>query len=279
MKRAIVVHLTPALPSGVTTSPTSPSVRVPARQTIDLKFSVAVAAGQAPASDQISLSPSFTYLGTAYPLAASALTLDIPYPSLAAAFDNNAISDDSNIGAADFDGNGNSYSEQALTAAGLAPGANVVVGATTLQWPSVPAGTPDNVLAAGQTITVAGASSADTQLALLGASSGGDETGTGLIEYTDGTIQPYTLTFDDWFNNPDSPSNTTVATAAYINDSTGAGNKGVVGRRDHRARVFGVDIPLESGKTVASVTLPTVATLPGVYPMHVFALGLGGAPS
>ena len=33
-------------------------------------------------------------------------------------------------------------------------------------------------------------------------------------------------------------------------------------------------IPLQPGKTVSSVTLPMVATLPGVYPMHVFALGL-----
>ena len=29
---------------------------------------------------------------------------------------------------------------------------------------------------------------------------------------------------------------------------------------------------------MSSVTLPMVATLPGVYPMHVFALGLGSTP-
>ena len=85
------------------------------------------------------------------------------------------------------------------------------------------------------------------------------------------------LTFDNWFSNPDSASNTTVATAAYVNDSTGSGNHGVPGKRNHEAHVFAVSIALEPGKTVSSVTLPTVATLPGVYPMHVFALALGGA--
>jgi hypothetical protein len=119
------------------------------------------------------------------------------------------------------------------------------------------------------------ASSAATQLTVLGASSGNNESGTGMIEYTDGTIQSYKLTFDNWFNLPVSASNTVVAVAAYVNDSTGSGNHGLIGQRSHKARVFAVSIPLESGKTVSSVTLPTVATLPGVYPMHMFALGLG----
>ena len=70
-----------------------------------------------------------------------------------------------------------------------------------------------------------------------------------------------------------------IATAAYVNDSTGSGGDGVVGQRDHKAYVFAVAIPLQAGKTVSSVTLPMVATLPGVYPMHVFALGLDSAPT
>ncbi len=276
MNKAVVVHLTPDLPPGVTFSPASPAVRVPAHHTVSFKASVSVAVGQAPATDHVPLSPSFTYRGASYPLAATGLTVDIPYASMQAAYDNSAISDDGNIAAANFDGNGNSYSEQALTAAGLAPGATVTLGATTLQWPNVAAGTPDSVLAEGQTISMSGSSEA-AQLTVLGASSGSDESGAGMIEYTDGTIQPYTLKFDNWFNLPDSASNTVVATAAYVNDSTGSGNQGVVGQRAHKARVFAVSIPLESGKTISSVTLPIVATLPGVYPMHVFALGLGSA--
>jgi hypothetical protein len=241
---------------------------------VSLKVSVSVAAGQTPATDKIPLVPSFTYRGASYPLSSAALTVDIPYASVQAAYDTSAISDDGNIAAANFDGNGNSYSQQALTAAGLAPGANPNVNGTIVQWPNVPAGTPDSVLAAGQTISLAG-TSADTQLVVLGSSAGADESGTGMIEYSDGTTQNYSLTLDNWFNNPLSASNTTLATAAYINDSTGSGNRGIVGQRNHKARIFAVSIPLQSGKTVSSVTLPMVATLPGVYPMHVFALGLG----
>ena len=105
------------------------------------------------------------------------------------------------------------------------------------------------------------------------------ESGKGLIEYTDGTTQPYTLTLDNWFNNPRLASNTAIATAAYVNDSTGSGNNGVVGQRHHKAYVFAVSIPLQAAETVSSVTLPMVATLPGVYPMHIFALGLSSAPA
>ncbi len=64
-----------------------------------------------------------------------------------------------------------------------------------------------------------------------------------------------------------------------MNDSTGSGNQGVVGQRQHKAYVFAVSIPLQAAKTVSSVTLPMVATLPGVFPMHVFALGLGTTPT
>jgi beta-glucosidase len=274
VNRAVIVHLDPSPPSGVTITPASPSLSVPAHRTVSLSLAVSVAAGESPATDLVALNPSFVQRRKRYPLAAAELTLDIPYASLAASYDTIAISDDSDVGAADFDGDGNSYSEQALTAAGLSPGATLTVGATTLQWPDVPAGTPDSVLADGQTVSLAGSPS-DTLLTVLGASSGANESGTGTIEYSNGTVQPYTLTLDNWFNPPSSSSNTAIATSAYINDSTGSGNQGVAGQRDHKAYVFAVSIPLQPGATVSSVTLPMVATLPGVYPMEVFALGLG----
>jgi beta-glucosidase len=278
MTKSVVVNLKPSLPAGVTITPSVPAVTVPANRTVTLTLAVTVAAGTASASDNMPLDPSFTYLGKTYPLASAGLTVQIPYATLQAAFDSNAISDDSNISAANFDGDGNSYSAEALSAAGLAPGGTVTIGQTELQWPDVASGTADSVLTDGQTIQVAGVAG-DTQLAFLGASSGNDASGPGTIFYTDGTMQSYTLTFDDWFNNPDSASNNIVATANYINDSTGSGNNGVVGQRSHKARVFSVSIPLLAGKTVSAVTLPMVATLPGVFPMHIFALGVGGAPT
>jgi len=284
MSEAVVVNLTPSLRSGVTISPASPAVTVPANSTVNLEMAVSVASGTSPRTDRVPLGPSFTYGGMQYPMAAAGLTVDVPYTTLQAAYDNRAISDDSDVTAANFDGNGNSYSEQALTAAGLARGATVTVDATTLKWPDAPAGTSDNALAEGQTVLMP-ASSPATQLTFIGASSIDgkpasstiDDSGKGTIEYTDGSTQSYRLTFDNWFKPPDSSSNTTVATAAYANDSTRASNHGVAGRRNHKVRLFAVSIPLDPGKTVSSVTLPTVATLPGVYPVHVFTLALGGS--
>jgi len=133
------------------------------------------------------------------------------------------------------------------------------------------------LLADGQTVLLADSPS-DTQLTVLGASSGANESGTGAIAYSDGTVQPYTLTLDNWFNPPSSSSNMAIANTPYINDATGSSNQGMVGQRDHTAYVFAVSIPLQPGKIVSSVTLPMVGTLPGVYPMHVFALGFGSSP-
>jgi beta-glucosidase len=284
MAAAVVVGLTPTLPPGVTIAPQS--VTVAANSTVHLELAVSVAPGTLPGTDDLPLNPSYANGGVSYPLAPANLTVDVPYASLPAAYDRRAISNDSNVAGANFDGHGNSFSEQALTAAGLARGATFTVDATTLSWPDVPAGTPDSVLAKGQTIlmpasptatqmTVVGASTA-TSAAAKSTSSSNDEAGTGTIEYTDGTDQSYRVTFDDWFKQPDSASNTTVASAAYVNDSTAASNNGIAGRRHHQARIYAVSVPLLPGKIVASVTLPNVATLPGVYPMHVFALGLGG---
>ena len=86
------------------------------------------------------------------------------------------ISDEPDFTAANFDGAGNTYSAQALTAAGLAAGAAVTHDGITFTWPDVPPGQPDNVVAQGQTILLSGSG---TTLGFLGAGSPGDESGTG----------------------------------------------------------------------------------------------------
>jgi beta-glucosidase len=284
MPESVVVSLTPTLPDGITVTPASPTVTVPADSTVELPVTVAIAPGTSPRTDEMPLDASFSYDATSYPMAATELAIDVPYSSLTAAYDNRAISNDSDITEANFDRQGDSYSEQALTAAGLGRGATVTADGATLQWPAVAAGANDNVLAEGQTILLP-ASQAASKLVFLGASaitilSGTSKTeyaGSGTIRYTDGTTQSYKLTFDNWFDEPVDASNTTIATAAYVNDSVASRHR-AAGRRNHAARIFAVAIRLEPGKTVASVTLPTVGTLPGVYPMHIFAMGLAGPP-
>ena len=279
MQKPVVVDLRPSLPAGVRIKVGPSKITVPANGTATVPLTVSVAAGTTPRSDLVALNPSFTYAQTRYSMAATALTVEVPYRSLQAAYDNHGISDDHDVKAADFDGSGISYSYQALSGAGLRQGANFTVGSTSLVWPDVPAGKPDDVSLDGQTILMPATPQA-TQLTFVGASggiqtSGGDEAGVGVIEYTDGTDQAYTLTLDNWFRDAHAPDET-VKTVPYVNETTGSGSSGGPGKRKQAAHVFAMSIALEPGKRVASVTLPSVATLPGDFPMHVFALALGG---
>ncbi|MGH3166968.1 MAG: alpha-L-fucosidase, partial [Trebonia sp.] len=71
------------------------------------------------------------------------------YVMLAAGCNNTGITNDSNTGAGNVDGNGYSFSAQALAAAGASPGAVIKAGGLSFTWPSAAAGSPDNVVADG----------------------------------------------------------------------------------------------------------------------------------
>ena len=71
-------------------------------------------------------------------------TVAVPYASLAAAYNNTGISDNSDEAAANYDGVGDSFSAQALAAGtptALTPGQQVTIGGTTFTWPDVAPGT------------------------------------------------------------------------------------------------------------------------------------------
>jgi hypothetical protein len=108
-------------------------------------------------------------------------------PGDLAPYDNDTgISSDSDQTAADFDGDGFSYSQQALAAAGVKLGGTVTSSGVQYTFPAAPAGTPDNVTAGGQTIKVLPVTGA-TEIGFLGAATNGPSTGTMTITYTDGT--------------------------------------------------------------------------------------------
>jgi beta-galactosidase len=193
--------------------------------------------------------------------------------SLSEAFNNVGISDDSDVSEANFDGVGNSFSAQALAAAGLAPGALFTHGGITFTWPDAPPGQPDNVVANGQTILLNGTG---TMLAFVGASSPSVEAGVGVVHYSDGSTSAYSVTLDNYFYAP-TPGNETVAQMPYINDSNPASNGGQAGRRNQAVWIFFTSVPIAAGRTVTAVTLPTGGGTQGgrVVGMHVFALGIG----
>ncbi|HEY4850494.1 MAG TPA: hypothetical protein VII22_06845 [Streptosporangiaceae bacterium] len=191
------------------------------------------------------------------------------YGSLAASFDNVGASSDTDTAPGSFDGNGASFSAQALAAAGASPGAPVTAGGVTFSWPSAAAGAPDNTSAGGQYIAVSGSGSV---LGILASASWGPVTGTGEIVYTDGTVSSYTITIPDWQSSVVPNGGVVALTAAYQNRQ---GNT----QYNHPSYVFAVTVPLAAGKTAASVQLPDVSAgvTAGRPALHVFALAFGSS--
>jgi beta-glucosidase len=202
-------------------------------------------------------------------------TAGAPYSSLAAAYDNVGITDNSNPAPGNFDGTGDSFSAQALAAGTPTPltaGGQVEFGGTTFTWPSVASGTADNVVADGQIIDLTGSG---TDLGFLGAAGFGQANGTGTITYTDGTTQQFSLALADWYNNAPVSGDQIATTTTSWNFSSST-------QTDHPVSIYFASVPLAAGKTVASVTLPTVSAGAGngTNAMHIFAMAIGsGTPT
>src|SRR6202522_1521771 len=194
--------------------------------------------------------------------------LDAPtsYASLAASFNNVGITADSDTTPGNYDGGGASFSETALTNAGAAPGATITSSGVSFTFPNVAAGTNDNTVAEGQTITTSGSGT----LGFLVSGSYGPATGTGTITYTDGSTQSYTLTSPDWFSTTPPSGGAVAVNSAYQNRQ---GNTTYAGTGD----IFSETFALTAGKTIASVTLPPGGALTaGPPPLHVFAISAEG---
>jgi beta-glucosidase len=202
-------------------------------------------------------------------------TAGAPYSSLSAAYDNVGITDNSNPAPGNFDGTGESYSAEALAAGtptALVAGGQATIGGTTFTWPSAASGTPDNVVADGQTIDLTGSG---TDLGFLGAGAFGEANGTGTITYTDGSTQQFSIALNDWYNNAAISGDQVANTTPTWNFSSST-------QTDHPVSIYFASVPLEAGKTVASVTLPTVSASAGdgVNAMHIFSIATGtGTPT
>ncbi len=192
-----------------------------------------------------------------------------PPGSLLSLVNSVAVSTNADPSAADADGDGFSYSAEALAQAGVIPGATISAQGLTFTWPNVPAGLPDNVQAAGQTIRLTPAGH-PTVLGLLGMATNGPVEGTASIRYTDGSVQDFTLAMSDWTLNAGGGAlvggDQVAIRTPYRNSSSGVA--------DHTATmVFVQTVPLEAGKTVRSLTLPPAG---GSGAIHIFAVALGG---
>jgi hypothetical protein len=107
-----------------------------------------------------------------------------------------------------------------------------------------------------------------TTLGLLGSSTNGGASGTLVVTYTDGTSSSQTITLNDWASGPGN-GDVAVATMPYRN-STGGASQAIT------MYVFETSVSVDASKTVASITLPSVASQVGngSTAMHVFSVGL-----
>jgi beta-glucosidase-like glycosyl hydrolase len=254
-----------SVPDGWTATPTTPTSydRVPGGATVTAKWTITAGSDVTPGAYTIGFSATssagaFTATGE----------IKVPYPSVAAAYNNIGISNDDAAAAGAFDGSGLNYSAQALAAAGFAPGQTVTSGGIDFAWPRP--NVPDNIVAGGQVLPVSGSG---RLLGFLGASAFGNTSAPGTVVYSDGSTQSYTLSFADWWSGSASAGTSIAATTPYIN--TGPDSA----RQNQIVHVYLAWAALDPNKTVKYVILPDIArSQTGGNPaMHLFAVGIAPA--
>ena len=184
-------------------------------------------------------------------------------PTLEQAFNNVGITSAGSATAGNFDGIGDSFSDTGLAADALSPGEPLLHDGLAITWPNVAPGQPDNVIADGQTIALTGSGST---LGVIGASAFGSTGGTFTVNYSDGSSSTATVTLADWIDLSPAAGTDLLAT-------TGGWNPGGT----IPVSLFYAAIPLTTGKSVVSVTLPQVGQGVGknTPSLHVFNLTIG----
>jgi predicted alpha-1,2-mannosidase len=209
---------------------------------------------------------------TGNPLPDVTVEIDVAKPgSLWPYYNDAGVATDGSSTSSSFDGEGWSYSAQALAAVGVTAGSTVTSDGLGYTWPDVTPGGLDNIQAAGQVVPLAGAAGA-TKIGILGAAANGNPGSEGdfTVTYTDGSTQTVHLGLTDWTLNGGSATtpadgNLIAATTAYRDTSSG-------GRDTVKAYLFSADATLQAGKTVQSITLPGTVTNGA---LHVFAFAIG----
>jgi beta-glucosidase len=265
LDQPIQVTLTAEPATGLTVTPNPDVVTVPANGTASASLTIAATAAGA-GNQSIPLEVSAAVGSKSYAEAQTGLPVNVAYPSLADAYNNTGISDNSDPASASFDTGGDSFSEEELTSAGFGPGATFTHDGVPYTWPSAAAGSPDNVIGYGQAISISGSGST---LGLLGASNNGNATGPVTVIYTDGTSTTTQVTLDDWYSNAAAPGGDILVTTPDWNQASSTGA--------HAVSVYAASVPIDPSKTVADVILPTQSAQPssGPGPFHVFAIGIG----
>lgn len=141
-------------------------------------------------------------------------------------------------------------------------------GGLSFTWPNVPAGQPDNTMAQGQIISLAGSGST---LGFLAAANNAALSGTGVIYYTDGTTQMFSLNIGNfWYpaGQSGNPADTTAISEPTVDYPTGP--------TSHTVYVFEQSVAIDPSKTIEAVQLPSLGDVSGYNPaLHVFGIAVG----
>jgi hypothetical protein len=246
-------------PSGITLSASSGSLTLTAHQTTSV--SLTVTAGSATATGSYAV--AFT--------GGTSLSVDVAEPGDVWPYYNDVgVSSDGQDAPEGYDGSGYTYSANALAADGITPGSTITAGGVSYTWPDEQPGTLDSIWSAGQVIPLS-LPAGTTTIGLLGsaidAGSGG-ATATLTVTYTDGTTQQIPITLADWTLGAGAytlPSQDTIVAKTPYRDLTSGISQQVT------TYIYSTSAALESGKTVASVTLPTGTN----GDIGIFAIGAG----
>ncbi|WP_326955910.1 GH92 family glycosyl hydrolase [Amycolatopsis sp. NBC_01286] len=250
-------------PAGITVTPSSGTLTVGAHGTASQQVKVTAAAGTPDAYASVPVE-----FGGQLP---SYLPVTVGKPgTLQAANTNVGVTDDrfvqyGDFGETDLYPGQFAYSAQGLAKSGVKPGEKV----REFTWPSSPAGSPDNVIASGQTLVVQAPAGA-TKLSFLGSATGGDAQGSVTVTYTDGSTQQGALGLSEWLlqGGAETPQfgNTVVAQVPYVNSAFPRYMFRL--SRPYTSYLFATaPIALDPAKQVRSITLPTST---GAGAAHVF---------
>ena len=111
-------------------------------------------------------------------------------------------------------------------------------------------------------------------LGFLGAGNNGTPSGGGTVVYTDGSTQPFALTFADWWNGSAAAGTSIAASTPYLNSGTG--------RTTQVVHIYYAGVSIDPAKTVQYVILPNITPngqVAQVTALHVFAIGAAQSPA
>ncbi|MFB6777353.1 family 20 glycosylhydrolase [Streptomyces sp. NPDC056352] len=258
-------------------APAPRTVTVPPGQSRTVHFELGTGADAKPGDYRLSATADYRQAGddpaTSSRIRATALT-SVALRDLAQAFDNIAVTRDSNPQPGDIDGAQSSFSAENLAAGGVAAGGKVHADGLDFTLPAGLAGVEDNALAHGQVVPLSGNASRVGLLMTATYAPASGLTGTVTITYTDGTTVSSPVTVPDWASSTVPQK---AAVAAHGDRVNGSGRA----QSTRAANLYSVTVDVDPHRQLASVTLPTGPRYMGAKSpaLHVFALATDGPGS